>query len=866
MGLLERQHELSVLDRAARQAATGDGRVVVVSGEAGVGKTSLVRAFLADLPDGVDGWFGACDDLVTPRPLGPFVDMARAGPTPFDLSGRDAIIDGALRTMHERPIAIVVDDVQWADDATLDVLSSIGRRIADLRGLLVLSVRNDDLPDEHPLHRVLARLSGQHTIRVTVQPLSLTGLQAMIDEAGSQVEPGAVLAATGGNPFYAMALLQWSGDGVPPSIRDVVRARRRSLPERTQRTVDLLSVIPGEVDHHLLEALAIGHEELEHAERAGLVTVTARGVAFRHQLTRAALSDELSDSRRRHLHGRVLDALASLDDQPARLVHHAVGAADGRRIVQHGSRALEDAVRAGAHREVVAHARAMLGHDELLDRADEFRIRMHAAEASLASNRFVDAAEFASAADRRADGKLEHGSALTTLARAEMMLGAAHPARMTAERAVTALELLGDTPELLRAVGLLAQHSAAHDDFPAGVEWSGRALELAGRLSDAEAGALARTYLGLCRLGLGDESGLSDVEAALAAAERDGYRSAWRIANNLGVVLMRWGRLDDAAPVLERAAVLAVESGADFPRLHAGTQIAVVQLHRGDWVDAERRLRAILARGVEGVTLAPLLGALGRLLARRGDDESREHIERAWRVATSSGESNRLASAGAALLEQAWIDGDDGRVAHLAEQLVDHATVASHHYLAAEACRYGVRVGAAIDWSCPSPTPALAAFDAGLRGDWRTAAERWSAAHQPYEQALELTEADDEAAANDGLAILDDLGAVATAARVRRQLRERGRLTVRRGPQPATRANRFGLTRRQSEVLELISDGLTNAQIADRLFVSVRTVDHHVSAILTRLGVSTRVEAAAMSDDGGEGGDGHGETTLGTHE
>jgi DNA-binding CsgD family transcriptional regulator len=157
-----------------------------------------------------------------------------------------------------------------------------------------------------------------------------------------------------------------------------------------------------------------------------------------------------------------------------------------------------------------------------------------------------------------------------------------------------------------------------------------------------------------------------------------------------------------------------------------------------------------------------------------------------------------------------------------------------------ELLRWLRRVGDAVEPfpGCPEE------YAAGLRGDWRAAADAWAGIGAPYERACELVDSGEPAAILEGLEVLDELGARPAAALVRARLRELGIDRVPRGPQQATRANPAGLTGRQLEILQLVAAGLTNAEIAARLVLSVRTVDHHVSAVLQKLGVASRRDAA----------------------
>jgi DNA-binding CsgD family transcriptional regulator len=228
-----------------------------------------------------------------------------------------------------------------------------------------------------------------------------------------------------------------------------------------------------------------------------------------------------------------------------------------------------------------------------------------------------------------------------------------------------------------------------------------------------------------------------------------------------------------------------------------------------------------------------------------GDPEATALIERAWAIAIATGEDQKTAIAGGARIELAWLEGDLAGVRSIGADLLEVAVRASHGFLRGEVLRYLRRAGEPVE-----PFPGcLPAFAAGITGDWATAARRWEETGNPYHQALELTESPEVAVASDGLRILDRLGAIAAARLVRRQLRERGVRSLPRRPRAATRANPGRLTDRQLEVLGLLADGRTNAEIADRLYLSRRTVDNHVAALLARLGVGSRRDAVAAAAD-----------------
>ncbi|WP_343944829.1 AAA family ATPase, partial [Pseudonocardia zijingensis] len=323
MPLLERDEALADLHAALGSARRGQGRVALVSGGAGLGKTSVVRAFLAGLDAGVAVREGACDDLLTPRPLGPIHDLSRqAGPAlARALAGDDvhAVFTALLDELAGGAVTVVVvEDVHWADDASLDALAFVARRIERLPALLLLTYRDDDVPAEAPLHRVLGGLRAPSAVRIALAPLSP---DAVVQLAGQEEAGRRLYASTGGNPFFVTELLAAEHEGTPASVSHAVMARVARLPRPTRELLDLLAVVPARTEAALLDGLCPGWpERAAIAEERGVVGWQGGGLAFRHELARRAVEEALPASRARGLHARVLAALQAAGADPARLV------------------------------------------------------------------------------------------------------------------------------------------------------------------------------------------------------------------------------------------------------------------------------------------------------------------------------------------------------------------------------------------------------------------------------------------------------------------------------------------------------------------------------------------------------------------
>jgi DNA-binding CsgD family transcriptional regulator/tetratricopeptide (TPR) repeat protein len=851
MELLEREAALRDLRAALARARRGRGTTVLVSGEPGIGKTWLLLAFAAEVAEQARVFLGTCEDLSTPRPLGPFRDMARdAGAALRGVGGdRDATIDALLEEMRfaQRPAVVIVEDAHWADDGSLDVVRYLARRMDRLPAMLVVSYRDEELGDGHPLRRIAGSLPGAAVLHLELQGLSDEAVARLAASAG--VEPGPVVAAVGGNPFYLTEVLASPGSAVPPSVRHAVLARVAALPRSCRAALEQLAVIPAEAERWLAAALLDDPAVLEPAERRGMLVAPHGRIRFRHELARRAIELSLPPSRRVDYHRRVLEVLAAAGAEPSRLVHHAVAAGDDRAVARHATAAAGQAARAEAHLQAVSFARLALERRLQLDRSEVARLHGLSAWALYALNRFGEAALHADRAvdvwDASRAAPLELGEALLVSARLDTLLADPFSARARALRALAVLEPRGPSQALALCYSVLGAQDAVQANFEAAADWSERALELARQLGSSEVLARALCYRGVARVSLDWQAGFADLRRAVEVAERLGHGDALTVAaHNLAVALIRAGRPLEAEPYLAAGERAAREHGLDHALFRIQAQQCHVLLLRGAWEQAERRLRELVARGGDpGANLVNPLAFLGRILARRGDPEAPALIDRAWTLAAATEERQKMAVAAGARIELAWLGGDQAAVRGLGGELLEVATRARHWLLRGEVLRYLRRAGEPVE-PFPGCPPALVA---GISGDWELAARLWEEAGNPYEQALELAESPEEATALRGLRILDRLGAAAAARIVRRRLRRRGLRGLPRGPRATTRANPGRLTNRQLDVLALLAEGRTNAEIAARLYVSRRTVDNHVAAVLTRLAVRSRRDAVAAA-------------------
>ena len=851
--LLERSRHLEVLQNAYSAAVRArNGRLLMVEGEAGVGKTALVTAFCNELGGSTRILRGACDALFTPRPLGPFLDMANHAGDDFSelLQGDPKPYEVAAALIQDLadgpPTVVILEDLHWADEATLDVIRLLCRRLDGLPALVIGVYRENELAHAHPLRLVLGGLGGVE--RVGVEPLSRTAVAAIADEY--RLDGDDLYRLSGGNPFFVSEVIAAGERAIPETVRDAVLAREARLSPEARLLLEAVAITPPWVEGWLLQRLAgDAVDRLQECLTSGILRAEERRVAFGHELARLVIVDSLGPIRRVVLHKAALRALRDPSEGAldlSRLAHHAEASGDAKAVLEFAPAAAQRAASLGAHREAAElyeHALRFVDDGELELRAELLSRRSIECFVSDQSDEAIDARELALGYYRSLGDRLNEGDSLRWLSRLVGCRGRSEQSIEFGKEAVHVLESCPPGRELAAAYGNVAAGFADEEDHAQAMDWGNRALELAERYGDIETQVHTVNSLGLVRFLVGDPEGQEELERSMELAMSAG------LDEHVGraYIHLTWGASRTRSHDLmdgyrNRGLDYCLTHGLDLARVYLLAHGARSDLDRGRVSEAVSAAERVLEDGLPSPLPRILsLLVLALVKARCGEDGYQPMIEAAGELALGGEELQWTAPIAAARAEIAWLNGEDpAAVDELTRDAYELALRVGAPWVIGDLATWRRRAGVNDE----TPTDAAEPYACQLAGDWIGASEWWTERGCSYEAALARADATDEVTLRRSLDEFHKLEARPAAKIVAQRLRGLGARGLPRGPNPATQRNPANLTARELEVLGLIDEGLRNREIAQRIFISERTVGNHVSSILGKLGVRTRTEAA----------------------
>jgi DNA-binding CsgD family transcriptional regulator/tetratricopeptide (TPR) repeat protein len=842
------------------------GATVLVTGEAGIGKTTLLRHF-ADQAAGTARFFWTgCDPLFSPRPLGPLLglgDAASRGLVNQVASGGKAFdVAATLLTELRRagPTVMVIEDVHWADEATLDVARLLARRIDRVPVLLVLSYRDDELHRAHPLRVVVGELpgDGRPVTRIALAGLSRSAVAKMAGPAG--VDATELHERTAGNPFFVTEVLAANASQIPNSVRDAVLARAARLSGPALDLLAAAAIVPGDLEDWMLAALrpvphASLHASLDECIGSGVLMAADGRVAFRHEIARQVIEESLPRGHRTRLHARALSVLQGNEDTAsdwARMAHHAEAAGDHAAVLRYAPIAARTAAAAGAHRSAAdLYARALRYADRLAPEERAELLEGFAGEAYLTARGNDAVARLTEALEihRSRGDMLAEGRTLRQIARHLLRNGRLAAALATAERAVAVLDQLPPHPELAQAYVLESAGYAMVARHPDAISCGEKAIRLGEDLGCPQAVYGGLDNIGTIEIMRGDLAGVQKLERSRDLADRAGDSlGVARAYMHLCWMLTVRREWDLVARYLRPALDYCREHGQELWLEQLRSLQLEADLAAGRWHEAAEAAATVLARSSSSaVSRCCALLVLARIRARRREPGYWPLLDEALRLTKLPTVRHLTAPVAAARAEATWLEGRLADVVTEAAQA--RRPAAGLDPLAALDVRcWRWRASAADDGSRedgsdepPEPYRML------LAGDRRGAARWWQEKGSPYEAALALSGSGDVPALRAATETLRGLGARAAAAVLVRELRALGERGVPREARIAADGQPVSLTQREGEVLQLLAAGMRNAEIAAHLFVSPRTVDHHVSALLAKLHARTRSEAVTAA-------------------
>jgi tetratricopeptide (TPR) repeat protein len=798
--LVEREHPLARLTALLDEAAAGSGRLVLLGGEAGIGKTSLVAALAEAAAGRLAVRRGGSDSVGPTAALGPFVD---AVPELSDVIEQAADVDRAhlfrrLRTvLGAEPTLLVLEDVHWADEATLEMLRFLGRRLADLPLLVVATYRDDELVPEAALTSVLGDLATAPGVgRLLLEPLTVDGVRQLAQAAGSPVDPDELRAGTDGNPFYVTEVLAAGGAGVPATVRDAVLARTARLSPPARRVLAAAAVLGQRAGLGLLASVA-GEPAaaVDECLRSGVLVPAGDGWAFRHELARRVVEQTLSPVTRADLHARAFTALSGTgagDDR--RLTRHAAGSGDGAAVLVHGPLAAARAARLGAHREAAELYRLALRFAE--DAATRVRLVEALAYECYLTGRLEEAREARLTAlelAERAGDVRAVGTDQRWLSRLSWYLGRNDDAERYGAAAVATLERVDDGHELAMAYSNMSQLGMLAGDAATTVAWGERALALARRIGDADVEIHALNNTGTVLDAQADSpEGAEMLRHSLELAIRhDAHEHAARAYTNLGNIGVRNRRFAEGDRYLRAGVAYCEQRDLEPWELYMSAWLARSSAEQGRLGAAEEYVARVLDRPnlapIARMVALPVAG----LLALRRDGVEPGHLREAWEMAERTGEEQRVWPAAAALAEAAWLTGRTDEIVAEVDRAWDVVVARRGPWAVGELTWWLSVAGVRRE----TPVPVARPFALMLDGAWREAAQAWEEIGSPLWAALALGCSPDVADGRRAVEIADGLGAAAVRRALLRDRHAHG-LPVPREPRAETRRNPSQLTGR----------------------------------------------------------------------
>ena len=852
--MIERAGFLTTLQSRFESIAEGEGHCIFVTGEAGIGKTSLVKTFSKEVKTKCKVYQGTCDALFTPRPLAPLYDILLQMGIDPPVSGSD-ITDRTVfftRFFHElinrKEISLIVfEDIHWADEATLDFIKFLGRRITQLPCLFILTYRDNEIHLHHPLRNVLGHLNPGSFTRIQLLPLSKQAVEKMAEEKGYNGEN--VYSISGGNPFYVTEILASYSPGVPDNIKDSVLSVYNRLDGTIKHLWEVLSVLPTGIRASYLEKMEpLSTMAIQQCLDSRILILNEGMLSFKHELYRRTIEESLSPFVRVALNKKILELFRESfeqNHQVEQIIHHAKNANEYEHVVHYAPLAAREAVGVGAHIEA---ARLYLTAIEYYQGDDiDTLIRFYESYAyeCYLTNQVKEAIIYI--------GKSLHlwkkkndiekiGNCMRFLSRLWWFDGNRKQAESFGSQAIEILEKQPSSRAKAMAYSNMSQLKMLSDQADECIFWGEKAIAMAEELADQEILSHALNNVGdvQARISSSKQKGIALLQQSLDIALKNSYHEhVARAYTNLGHNGLQTKDYELAKEMLDAGIQYCEERYLDSWTTYMWSSKARLNLETGHWDKALRIADNLLTNeDLSPVVKIGVLVVAAAIKMRRGDPGVLPLLVEAKEKAFETLELQRIIPAMVALLEYEWITGQRCIEKEALDKTISMVEQMGNLYENSEFSCWLFRAR--------KQHVALREFYEGYQVDNPAmalkAAAHWEKSGCPYEQALALFEGNDDDKRT-AIAIIQKLGANAVYEKLKLEMRGSGIKNIPRGIRKTTQSNPAMLTDRELDVLQLLNEGMQNKEIAARLFISAKTVDHHISSILYKLEVKSRVKA-----------------------
>ncbi|GGM97071.1 LuxR family transcriptional regulator [Dyadobacter beijingensis] len=856
MELIERSDFLSELNHRFEETINGEGHCILVSGEAGIGKSTLVKAFCDPRKADSHIFKGTCDALYTPRPLAPLYDMLwQLGNTALSAQAhagnRSELFGNFLIEVKKltRPVTLIFEDIHWADEATLDFIKFLSRRITDLQFLLILTYRSDEIHSRHPLRSLLGQFVTGTFSRLELSPLSRQAVAGLAAKRGYRGED--VFSISGGNPFYVTEILASYSIGIPENIKDSILSVCQRQSEETRRIWELLSVSPTGLELRYLEQLAPGYAAfIERSLDAKIVLLIDDKLYFKHELYRRTIESSISPFAHMALNKRIL-ALLLEEPEPVtqRIIHHAELAREYELMLKYIPLAAGQAIRVGAHLEAAKLFCTAITHYKGIDQDYLTYLHQSYAYECYLTNQTREAIihqEILLPVFEAQNDPEKLGDCLRFLSRLWWFEGSRSEAERYGFRAVQVLEREPDSIVKAQVYSNISQlKMLSHEPYECMV-WGQLAITMAKQLNDLETLSHALNNVGTVQMEMPDLAavGMGVLQQSLQIALEGSYHEhAARAYTNLSASLIRLRDFGNAEHILQEGLTYCEKRDLDSWTNYMLSLKARMRLETGAWDDACEIATELLANEEQPavVTIGPMV-VLGTVKMRRNEPGALPLLTRAKTKALETMELQRIIPAFTALLEYQWLTGESILQATELEKTMEMTQKMGSMYEIQEFCFW-------LKKYSDHDTDFTGIYDAYVASNFSPAksySQTANFSNCPYEEALTLFDGD-ETGKTQAIRAMQHLGAAATYEKLKYLMRAEGLKRIPRGMRKSTTANSANLTLREVDVLQLLNEGLRNKEIASRLSVSTKTVDHHISSLLLKLNVDSRAKAVQQA-------------------